>query len=108
MSVSNTRRITGGIIFIGKNESVPLTVDFANWLSGPLTSPTVSLFDVTTGQPGTDVSGTKLSGSASVSGTVVTTPLITGLTDGATYLLRVKVTKGTGIYEAWDFIQGEL
>lgn len=56
----------------------------------------------------TDVSATKLSGSASASGQVITTKAVYGLTAGTKYRMEVKWTSSEGnTLEAFAFIYGQ-
>ena len=110
MEASLTRKIAESPIYIGKNETIPYTVDFAGFVPTAvttLTTPVVTLHDVTRGEPGTDVSSTKLSGSPSFASLVLTLPSITALQDGNRYILRCKGSGGGGVYELWGEVRGE-
>lgn len=110
MDASITRKIKESPLFVGKNEQPPFTLDFAGFVPAAvttLTSPSVTLHDITRGEPGTDVSSTRLTGAPTFSGLVLTLPLITGLTDGNQYLLRCRGAGGGGVYELWGFVRGE-
>lgn len=73
-------------VFQGTNERLAYLFDFTNW--GSPASPSVTLTDQSTG---TDVSESKLDGSASVDGYEVTTPIVHGLTAGVQYKLECAV-----------------
>lgn len=110
MDPSLTRKIKESPLFVGKNETVPFTLDFAGFVPTAVTSlgsPTCTLYDISRGEPGTDVSSTKLSGSPSFTNLVMTLPFITGLADGGLYLLRCRGSSGGGTYELWGFVRGE-
>lgn len=110
MEQSHTRKIKESPFYIGKNETIPFTLDFAGFVPAAVTSLTsavVTLHDITRGEPGMDMSSTKLSGSPSFTNLVLTLPLITGLADGAHYLLRCRGTGGGGTYELWGIVRGE-
>jgi len=111
MAVSATRKIKESPIYIGANETIPKTLNFADFVpSGvtALTSPVVTLYDITDGEPGTDVSSTNLSGSPTFASLVMTLPLITALTKDHIYLLRARGSGGGGTYEAWGEVRGEF
>ena len=110
MTVTYSRKIRESPLFIGKNEVIPYTLTFSGFDPAAvttLTSPTCTLFDITSGEPGTDVSGTKLTGTASFSGVIMTLKLISGLADGSRYLLRCQGQGGGGTYELWAEVIGE-
>lgn len=107
---SLSRKIKESPLYIGQNETIPLTLDFAGFVPSGVTSlssPVVTLHDITRGEPGTDVSSTNLSGSASFASLVMTLKLITGLAKNKTYLLRCRGTGGGGTYELWAEVKGE-
>lgn len=62
------------------------------------------LFDVTNGE--TDVTSTKLSGSASIAGQVFTSPLVIALVAGSTYRLEFQFTSGGNTFEPYLMIEG--
>lgn len=110
MEQSLTRKIVQSPLYVGKNETVPFTVDFAGFVPTAVTalaSAVVTLHDITRGEPGTDVSGTKLSGVPSFVNLVLTLPLITGLQDGSLYLMRCRGGSGGATYELWAHVRGE-
>jgi len=88
-------------IWVGADETVTHSLTTTPWGSSP-TGVAVKLYDNT----GTDVSSTKLSGSASVNGDVITLPAITGLTAGAEYRLEVKFTVSGNTVETWADVYG--
>lgn len=57
------------------------------------TTPTISVFDVTTGEPGSAAGGTT-EGSPTVSGRVITTCLIKSLVSGKIYRVDVQFNSG--------------
>lgn len=78
-----------------------------SWGTSPLTSLSVKLYEDPEGLM-TDVSATKLSGSATASGQVITTPLVISLTEGTTYRMEVKFTVSEGdTLECWGTIVGK-
>lgn len=86
----------------GEDERIAYQIDFTRWGSSP-SSPVV----VVKTSSGTDVTATHASGSASVTGNVVTTPVIHSLASGQRYRLEVKVTIDGNVLEAYGFIQAE-
>jgi hypothetical protein len=90
----------------GEDEVLAYDLTTTPWVSSP-TSPVVKLYEVVDEFTRTDKSATMLSGSASVSGDVITTPLVTGLTAGTLYRLEIKWTVGSKVYEAWALITAE-
>lgn len=97
-----SRRIKESPIWQGVDETIAYTLTTTPWASSP-TSPTV----VIKNSAGTDVSLTTLTGSATVSGDVITTPYIHGLTAGEQYRLEIKWTVGSNVYEAWADLYGQ-
>jgi hypothetical protein len=86
----------------GKDESKAYALTTTPWGSSP-TSVTVKIYN----SAGTDMSSTNLSGSVSVSGDVITTPLVTALTAGERYRLEFKFTCSSNIFEAYVYVIGE-
>ena len=99
---SQTRRIKESPIYQGADEQIVYTITTTPWDSSP-TSPAVVLKN----SAGTDVSGTSLTGSPSVNGDVITTPVVHSLTIGEIYRLEIKFTVGSNIYEPWTEIIGQ-
>ena len=110
MEPSLTRKIKESPLYIGRNETIPFALNFAGYVPTAVTSlssAVCTLHDITRGEPGTDVSSTKLSGSPSFASLVLTLPLITGLADGGLYLLRCRGSSGGATYELWGHVRGE-
>lgn len=84
-----TREMPGSPFPIGIDEEITFEIDFNKWGGSP-SSPSVKLYDLHNEE--NDVSSTMLSGSASASGDVVTTPTIKLLEKGVSYLLLVQAT----------------
>jgi hypothetical protein len=83
------------------NESVAYTVDVSEVGSSPSVD-SVTAYE-NDGGDWTDKTATVLNGSASVSGDVITTPLVESLTDGLRYHIIIKYTIGGETYE--DFFE---
>ncbi len=86
----------------GEDESIAYTIDFTRW--GTPSAPVVTLYDETSAE---DVTGSKLTGSASVTDNVVTTPEVYGLTRGRTYRLSCAVTIDGNTMSAFCRIKAE-
>ena len=86
----------------GVDEEAAYTVDTSTWGGSP-SAVSVVLKD----SNGDDVSSTNLSGSASVSGDIITTPVVKSLTADSRYRLEVKFTSSGNILEAYGYIYGE-
>jgi hypothetical protein len=101
------REIKESPLHQGADETIAYTLTTTPWGSSP-GSLAVKLYSVnlTTGAL-TDVSSTKLSGSASAVGDVITTPAVTALAAGTTYRLEIKFTCSGNIFEAWASVVGE-
>lgn len=101
--MTTKREVTESPVYQGANESIAYEVDFGNW--GTPTSPAVALYaktDLTTSLTA------KMTGSATVTGDVVTTPAIHSLTAGAAYLMRVTATVLGNTMSCWCEIQTEV
>ena len=103
MPSEDDRYVRESPFWMGRNEKKAFTLDTTPWGGSPAT-PVCTLWDITTGE--TDVSGTSLSGAASVAGAIITTPLVQLLTAGSHYLLEIKWTKGSDINAALLIVHG--
>lgn len=98
----NIREFVESPLYQGQDEQIKYSLTTTNWGSTP-SSPVVKIYK----QDGTDVSSTNLSGTATVSGDVVTTPFVTGLTAGLRYRLEIQFVSGGNTYETYGYIKGE-
>ena len=89
----------------GQDEEIAYEFDFSKWGSSP-SNPSVTLYD--TKNKNDDLSSSNLSGSAGVSGNIVTTPLVYDLVIGGEYKLVVQVTIDGNKLSAFIRIIGEL
>lgn len=89
---------------IGRNEVVGFT-HTTTWGSSP-SSVSNALYDITEGRL-EDVSASKLTGSPSVAGNVITTSQVTGLEPGHVYRLELRFTVGGNTFEPFLIINGE-
>ena len=89
----------------GVDEKVACTVDTFEW---PGTGAVTGVVAVIKDKNGTDVSGTRIAGAASVAGDVTTTPLVIAMTDGQLFRIEVQWVKSGDTWEAFRFIAGEI
>ncbi len=101
----NQRQVREGRLRQGVDERIAYTVTTTPWGSAP-TDSAVKLFDVTTGTK-VDASTTCLTGTPSVQGDVITTPLVSGLTAGHLYRLEVQFVCSGNTFEAFAEIMAE-
>jgi hypothetical protein len=97
------RRIIESPLYQGVDEQIAYTLTTTPWGSSPS-----SVAVVLKNSAGTDVSSTCLSGSASVAGDVITTPVVKSLTADAIYRLEIKFTVSSNIMEVWADIYGQV
>ena len=88
----------------GVDEEIAYYVDTLLW-GGTPTSITAVVKDLTTG--GTDVTATKMPGTPTVLGNVITLPLLKALVLGHRYRVEVKFTSGGNKEEAYGFVEAE-
>ena len=99
--MTTRRHVRQNPIYQGEDEQISYNFDWTN--IGTPASATVVLKDAN----GTNVSGTNLSGSASIAGAVVSTPLVISLTAGTKYRLECKVTISGNVFERYVDIYAE-
>ena len=98
----NERRIIETPWEQGADEIRAYSLTTTPWGSSP-SSPVVKLYEM----PAlTDVTDTKMSGAASASGDVITTPTISGLVAGIDYRIEIKFVIDGRTEEAWGIIKG--
>lgn len=90
----------------GQDETIAYTVTTTPWGSDPDTV-SDALYDVTDDDSWTDVSSTKLSGSVSTTGDVITSRAVTSLIAGHKYRLEVKFTVDGNVFECYALIDAE-
>ena len=103
--MATKRKIVESPLWQGKDEQIAYKLTTTPWGSTP-SSVAVALYDVTT-EADTDVSATSLSGTAGVSGDVITTPVVKLLTAGNIYRLEIKFTVNSNVTEAFAYIMAE-
>lgn len=102
--MTNSRSVVEGQLVQGVDEAIAYTLTTTPWGSSP-GSVVVKAYDMTTG--GTDVTTTKLTGSASASGDVITLPRLAGLVEGHLYRIEVKFVCSGNTFEAYIQVRAE-
>ena len=102
MAVS--REVKESPLLQGTDEQIAYKLTTTPWGSSP-GSVAVTAWDITTTR--TEVTSTVLSGSASTSGDVITTPVVKSLTAGNVYRVECKFTCSGNIFEAYFIINAE-
>ena len=85
---SDDREVKESPLYQGEDEQIAYSLTTTPWVSTPA-SPTVKIFSIKGGVK-TDTSTTNLSGSASATGDIITTPLVKSLVDGTQYRWRYR------------------
>lgn len=104
--MGNERKLIGSPFPRGVDETRPYRVDVSPWGAGTYASPDVVVIDTT----GEDVTADVLSGSASFSGSYLTTPdfVANGLTAGATYTMIISWTVSGKTVSTFGLIEAQL
>lgn len=100
--MSRTREVVEGLIDQGEDESVVFSIDVSNWGAGP-----TGVSVVAKDSGGNDVSGTVLTGTASVNANVITLPALHSLSKGTEYRVEVKFTLGSSDLECYFRVLAE-
>ena len=100
------REVKEGIQPQGVDEKIAYKITTTPWASSP-TSIVVKAYDITVDGTRTDVTATVLSGSASVTGDVITLPLLQALTYGKTYRVEVQFTVTGNVFEPFFLVKAE-
>ena len=103
--MSNERRLIGSPFPRGIDETRPFRIDVSVWGTGTYASPDVTIFD----ESGEPVTNTVLTGSASFSGSWLTTPdfVADGMTAGKDYLMRVAWQLNGKVVSAFGWIKAQ-
>lgn len=104
MASSNSREVLEGVQYQGEDESIAYTVDVSAIGSSP-SAVTVVVKDVTNSAVVT--STVMPTGSASVSGDVITLPALKLLTAGVLYRVEVKYTISGNVLESYFYVQAQ-
>ena len=102
-----TREVVEGTRYQGAAEVVTYTITTTNWISDP-TSPTITVYQIDPDMTETDVTDEVTSGSASVSGDIITLPVIQTLTAGTRYRVEVKFVVSAQTFECYFYIEAEV
>jgi hypothetical protein len=100
------REVVGGRRKQGTDERIAYAVTTTPWGSSP-SNPVCKLYDITVAGTRTDVSTAKLTGSPTINGDVITTPLVYGLEADKLYRLEIQFVIGGNTLEAYMEIAGE-
>lgn len=107
MPVPNTREAVESPLDQGASEKRAYRFDFTNLGTTAPLNATCQLWDVTDGASWADVSGAKLTGTASISGSYVTSKIVQSLVAGRVYRLEVEADDaGGGHYEGFVILYG--
>lgn len=100
-----SREVIEGKQAQGTNEQVAYAIELPSGTSPE--SPEFGLWDVTAGKR-EDVAASHLAGDATVSGDVVTSPLVFGLTEGHTYRLMLTYVSAGNTLSTYVAIEAEF
>jgi hypothetical protein len=99
-----SREVAEGRQHQGEDEIITYKIDITQWDSSP-TTPQVVVKRVS---DNANVTSTVMpTGSASVSGNIITLPAVRNLVNGETYRIEVKFTASGNTYETYFFILAE-
>lgn len=100
-----TRQVNETDIYQGEDEKIAYRLTTTPWGTSP-TDVSVSFYDITYG--GRVSANAFLSGVASVSGDVITCPIIQGLIPNRKYRLEIKFVSGGNTWEVFAIINSEF
>lgn len=100
------REVIGGRRKQGADERIAYALTTTPWGGSPA-NPVCKLYDVSVPGTRTDVSATKLTGSPTINGDVLTTPLVFGLEADKLYRLEMQFVIGGNTLEAYLQLVGE-
>jgi len=103
--MATSREVTEGQQDQGTDESIAYWFNSTPWGSTP-TGVAVACYDITTGAR-TDVTGTNLTGTASVVGDKITLPALHSLTADHTYRVEAKFTVDGNVLETFVVVKAE-
>lgn len=103
---SSTRRAIQGRQPQGVQEEIAYSLTSTPWGSSP-TLASWAVLDITSGQPGTDVTSTVATGTPTIVGDVITTPLIKSLTVNHIYRVEIGFRCGSQKFVAWFELEAE-
>ena len=97
------RAVKESPLYQGENEKIAYILDTEPW-GGTPANEDVSIYD----SAGEDQSSSCLSGSPSVAGDEITTPIVQALSPGESYHLKIQWTNSGNTLEAYCVIYGEI
>lgn len=103
MTTTNRREVNESPLEQGADERVAYSLTTTPWGASP-SAVVVTLWEEQ-GRTWTDVSSTKLSGSPSVTGDVIMSPMVQSLTPGNRYRLECTFTAGGQTWEPYLIIE---
>ena len=104
--MSSYREAKEGVQYQGIDERRAYKFDASPWGAGTITAPTTKVYDTA---DDSDVTSTVMpSGAASVTGSVITTPLLRALTAGKQYRVVTGWNVGGDYLEMFFFVLAEL
>lgn len=89
-------------VYQGQDESIAYEITTTSWGSNP-SGVEVKAYEIN-GGVFSDASATVLDGTPSVSGDVITLPLLKSLTLGKKYRVEVKFSSGGSVFEPWFYV----
>ena len=105
--MSAIREVKEGKQYQGVDEYIAYNITTTPWGSTPTSVAVKAFLMGNPGTKGTDVTATVLTGSASVTGDIITLPALSALTLGRVYRVEVKFTCSGNIFEAFFWVEAE-
>jgi hypothetical protein len=102
---AEVRQIEQGLQYQGEDESIIYTLTTTSWGNDP-SSPSAKIFTYIS-DTYNDVTSAIMTGSATVSGNVITLPAIASLVDGTMYRVEVQFILSGSTFEAYAWISGQ-
>jgi hypothetical protein len=100
------RAVTQNPLVQGVDETIAYTITTTPWGTAP-TSVAVKAYKMTSPDVYTDVTSTVLSGTATVSGDIITLPALTALTLDNPYRVETKFTCSGNVFECYFVVTAE-
>ncbi len=98
MAIDNILEVTEGIQTQSADEQLAYQITTTNWGTAP-TSATAVVWDLTAGE--TNVTPTSMPGTATVSGNIITLPLLKSLTENHMYRVETKFVSSGNTWECY-------
>jgi len=100
-----TTRQIGNVLYQGVDEQIIYSVTTTAWGTSPASVET-KVYDISDGSR-TDVTLTVMTGSATVTGDIISLPVLKLLTARSIYRVEVKFTAGGNVFEPYFVVIGE-